>query len=440
MAAGSSHENQTQHLILAAEREAQMVSAFARLLIITIAGAVFLLSGGINLPVAPVVLTYMGSYAVVSVASAVFSLKRLFNPKLSLLFTAIDGIALALLIGFALRVTGSPLALHGAVPGFVFFFSILILATMRYTVGPVLVAFFSFAGTWLVFSNLTGGSTLPPETGPGPWFFFGTVQNAARWGFVAIATLLCLLAVYRRRKTLEAAIASANKSANLSRYLPDRVADLVADQGIDALSTGHQQQAAVLFIDIRGFTGISENLPPAEVSTLLSGFRSIVSDEVEAEDGIVDKFIGDAVMAVFGVPEGAPDNEKRAVRCALSVLARIEDWNGKRHGAGLSGIRVTIGVHCGEVFAGAVGTENRMEFTVLGDTVNIAARLQEAAKTVDSGLVVSKTLLDRTGLAVGDQADWMPMAETTIRGRKDSISLFRYAGSHENTGLQDSIG
>jgi ribose/xylose/arabinose/galactoside ABC-type transport system permease subunit len=209
MTASSLTESHMRPLILAAEREAQMVSAFACLAVITIAMTIFIFAGGIDLPVAPVVFTYLVSYALVCVVSAIFSLKRFFNPWMSLLFTAIDGISLALLIGFALWITGSPMSLHGAVPGFVFIFSILILSTMRYTVGPTLVAFFSFAATPILFSNISGDGGLPVD--PNTNFFFGTVQNAARWGFLGIATILCLLAVTRRRKTLEGAIVAAKK-------------------------------------------------------------------------------------------------------------------------------------------------------------------------------------------------------------------------------------
>jgi adenylate cyclase len=435
MVGKSSTASHAHRLILAAEREAQMVSAFARLAIITIAMTIFLLSGGINLPVAPIVLTYLGSYALVSIVSGVFSLKRFFSPRMSLLFTAIDGISLALLIGFALLVTGSPMKLHGAVPGFVFIFSILILATMRYTIGPTLVAFLSFGATWFLFSLIVDygllKSPLPSGSVPEPNFFFGTVQNAARWGFLAIATILCLLAVTRRRKTLEAAINAANKTANLSRYLPDRVAKLVAEQGIDALSSGGKQNAAVLFVDIRGFTGISEQVEPQELSAMLSEFRSIVSLEVEAHFGIVDKFIGDAVMAVFGVPDERSDDADCGIKCAVGIIDKMKVWNEERREAFQPPILITIGVHCGEVFAGAVGAENRMEFTVVGDTVNIAARLQEAAKNTESGLVVSQTLLERSGSFNREDHAWNALNESSIRGRQGKVVLYSYISSPE---------
>lgn len=426
MTGRSTSQDHTRLLILAAEREAQMVSAFARMAITTIAISIFLLAGGINLPVAPVVLGYLESYALVSATSAVFSLKRYFTPWISLLFTAIDGISLALLIGFALRITGSPMNLHGAVPGFVFIFPILILATMRYTTGPTLVAFLSFAATWFVFTKLAGNA--PPTdalpAGAGPEFFFGPVQNAARWGFLGIATLIGLLAVVRRRKTLEAAIASANKTANLSRYLPDRIAEVVAEQGIDALTAGKRQNATVLFADIRGFTGLSEQLTPEDISILLSEFRSIVATEIDHHAGVVDKFIGDAVMALFGVPDQHPNSEKSGLECAIRILDKIALWNETRQANQLPQIEVTIGVHCGEVFAGTVGTQTRMEFTVLGDAVNIAARLQELAKTTSSGLVVSQALLEKSGQKAGGQ--WIALENSAIRGRTGRISLFEY--------------
>lgn len=379
---------------------------------------------------APVVLSYLGFYALVSLVSAIFSLNRFFNPWMSLLFTAIDGISLALLIGFVLRVTGSPMSFHGAVPGFLFIFPILILATMRYTIGPALVAFCSFAATWYFFSLSAGDSIVNDASGAGadPHFFFGTVQNNARWGFLGIATLLGLLAVIRRRKTLEAAIDAANKTANLSRYLPDRIANIVAKQGIDALSLGKQQHATVMFVDIRGFTGISEQLSPEELSVFLSEFRSIVTTEVDAHFGIIDKFIGDAVMAVFGVPDEQVNSADLGLRCAISILDQMTIWTDTRRQAAQPDILVTIGVHCGEVFAGAVGTENRMEFTVLGDTVNIAARLQEVAKNTKTGLVVSQNLLKKSGHLSRDSEKWKPMDERSIRGRSEKISLFEYVG------------
>lgn len=425
--------DQARTLILDAEREAQLVSAFARLLIVSIAAAIFLVAGGTHLPVAPVVLTYLGSYALISAASAVFSTRRYFRPWLGLVFTAVDGASLALLIGFALLVTGSSFALHGAVPGFFFIFCILILASMRYTVGPAIVACTSFVVTWWLFASIAADPVIADQSGAArgtdPDFFFGPVQNAARWGFLGIATILSILAVVRRRKTLETAISSTIKTANLSRYFPERIASLVAEQGIEALTSGKQQNAVIVFVDLRGFTGMSERMAPADLNDFLSAFRSLVSEEVDAHGGFVEKFIGDAVMVVFGVPDGRTGYEKNAVQFTLAVLNRIEKWNVVRSAGGQEDVSVTLGAHAGVVFSGAVGTADRMEFTVLGDVVNIAARLQEIAKDTRSGVAISRDLLELAGQLAEEETHWLELETVSIRGRAADISAYSYVRS-----------
>lgn len=407
---------QTHHLIREAERDAQRVSAFARLAITALAAGIFLTAGGLSLPVAPIVLTYLGSYGAVSVASAILARPRFFHPHLSLVFTAIDGAALALLVGAALRATGTPYAFHAAVPGFVFIFCILILSSMRYTVGPVLMVLVSFSATWLAFTSLVAPL---PAAQARPEFFFGTTQNAARWGFLVIATGLAVIAVRRRRRTLERAIAAAHARTNLSRYLPPRVAEVVAAEGLAALGTGRTQEAAVLFIDIRGFTALSEHMPPEDLGAMLSAFRGTVSEAIDAQGGIVEKFIGDAVMAVFGVPEPRSDHAGAALACIADIRARLETWNSTRRAAGLPAIAVSMGAHSGPLFAGAIGTEERIEFTVLGDTVNIAARLQEAAKQTASGAVASDALIAQASPAL--RAAWAFAGTAVLRGRTDPL-------------------
>lgn len=422
----------TRELIIAAEREAQMVSAIARLLLVASAIAIFLLSGGMELPVALLVLPYLGFYGFVSIVSGIFATRRFFRVWMGTVFTAIDGISLAVLIAFVLQRTGSPPSYFGAVPGFIFIFSVMILATMRYTIGPIVVSFLSFFLTLSVVLPLVEQgyfSAIVPASpaASSPNFFFGSVQSAARWGYVAIAAMLGLFVVLRRRRMLETAIILGQKEANLSRYLPSRVSQLVAEQGIDALSRGQRQQAAVLFVDIRGFTGMSETKTPEELTILLSEFRSVVSRAIEANNGIVDKFIGDAVMAVFGVPETSPDDAENALKGAQEVMESIDVWNESRSEPGNTPINVAMGVHFGEVFAGAVGTTERLEYTVLGDTVNVAARLQERAKETKSGLVVSEALLKSTGKLDAEPDSWRAMDSATIRGRHSDIPHFSHA-------------
>jgi adenylate cyclase len=151
-----------------------------------------------------------------------------------------------------------------------------------------------------------------------------------------------------------------------------------------------------------------------------------MSQEVDFIISIIDKFIGDAVMAVFGMPDAQNRSELNGINCAVSILEKMRPWNDHRREAAQTEIHVTVGVHCGEVFAGAVGTESRMDFTVLGDAVNIAARLQEAAKAAKSGLVVSKNLLDRSGYLSTESQKWRAINDDYIIRRPYRISLYEY--------------
>jgi len=140
----------------------------------------------------------------------------------------------------------------------------------------------------------------------------------------------------------------------------------------------------VMFIDIRGFTSRAETMDPAATGRLLADFRRFVVATATQCEGIVDKFIGDAAMLVFGLPSPRPDDARRALTCTLALLAGTPgEWARDLKATGGDGaIELGIGLHAGDAFCGVVGDETRLEFTVLGDTVNIAARLEQETKAV----------------------------------------------------------
>ena len=137
------------------------------------------------------------------------------------------------------------------------------------------------------------------------------------------------------------------------------MASILAAQGSAALRQGRQQPAAVLFADIRGFTARAEALPPPELARFMSAFRRRATRAIELHSGIIDKFIGDAVMAIFGVPDPGPSDAANAVRAALALLNEIDDWNREAAAEGLPSVCLGVGVHHGLVFAGALGDEAR---------------------------------------------------------------------------------
>ncbi|HET6603049.1 MAG TPA: adenylate/guanylate cyclase domain-containing protein [Xanthomonadaceae bacterium] len=174
----------------------------------------------------------------------------------------------------------------------------------------------------------------------------------------------------------------------LSRYLPPQVARQVLADEDNALG-GVSRVATVLFSDIRDFTTISEQIGARATVAMLNEYFPLMVDAINAHGGILDKFIGDAIMAVFGVPFPGDRDADDAMCTALEMLQRLEMFNAHRAEQGQDPIGMGIGLSTGELFAGNVGSPRRMNYTVIGDTVNLAARLETATKSYRVGLIVS---------------------------------------------------
>jgi adenylate cyclase len=154
---------------------------------------------------------------------------------------------------------------------------------------------------------------------------------------------------------------------------------------------GEKCNITVLFSDIRGFTSLSEKLPPEEVLTLLNLYFDRMGICIRNEKGLVNKFIGDAILAIFGAPIPTLDHSQRAIQCALQMRKELELLNKENHKRGTPELQIGIGIHTGEVLAGNVGNQNRMEYTVIGDTVNIASRLEGLCKEYKKDLILSES-------------------------------------------------
>jgi adenylate cyclase len=136
----------------------------------------------------------------------------------------------------------------------------------------------------------------------------------------------------------------------------------------------------VLFSDIRGFTALSETMPPGDMATLLTDYFTEMVDCVFRNEGTLDKFIGDAVMAQWGAPIGSKEDPDKAMQAALEMIAELDKLNKKWKSEGRPQLQIGIGLNHGEAFAGNIGSERRLEYTVIGDTVNTASRLCSAAE------------------------------------------------------------
>ncbi|WP_283741730.1 adenylate/guanylate cyclase domain-containing protein [Chelatococcus albus] len=257
---------------------------------------------------------------------------------------------------------------------------------------------------------------------------FGFPPNVMRFLMLLLAGATLVLAAARGRRLLHRAVEETTRRLNLGRYLPAELASVMAAGRMDELKTGRRATVALLFVDIRDSTTMEENLDPAKLAALMSEFRSRVSRAAAAHRGVVDKFIGDGAFLVFGVPEAAADDAARAIGCGKAIIASLASWNDMRRRAGEEPIRVGIGIHAGEAFVGAVGDDARLEFTVLGDAVNVACRLEQATKEHAVPLIVSR---DALVVAGEDPAAWDCLGSQRLRGRPLPVEIYAPASSPE---------
>jgi class 3 adenylate cyclase len=203
------------------------------------------------------------------------------------------------------------------------------------------------------------------------------------------------------------------------RYVTQQVADEIL-AGRVALG-GELRTATVLFSDIRDFTKMSEQLSPVDVVAFLNEYLGAMVDCVLEHDGVLDKFIGDAVMAVFGAPlsHGTQKDAENAVACALAMGRRLEEINARRLARGQPAIRIGIGLHTGELVAGNIGSPRRMEYTVIGDTVNTCSRLEHLTKDHGRRTLLSAT----TAQLVGARFPTVEVGVVPIRGRAESLVI-----------------
>lgn len=189
---------------------------------------------------------------------------------------------------------------------------------------------------------------------------------------------------------------------------------------IGAALGGETREVTVLFCDIRSFTAMSEKMEASEVVSLLNRYFTVLGQCITNNHGIINKYIGDAIMAIFGAPVESANSAQDAFNAACDMKKALADLNREFASQGLSELRFGIGIHTGSVFAGTIGAENRMEYTVIGDTVNTASRLESLCKTYKTDLLVSaaSAALQKTPLTF--------VAEAEIRGKTEPMKVYSW--------------
>jgi class 3 adenylate cyclase len=222
-------------------------------------------------------------------------------------------------------------------------------------------------------------------------------------------------AVDEMKRLHAAVVAKQTAAATLSSYVPQQVAERLASGDM----TQEELEVSVLFSDIRGFSTIAERLSARDIAEIVGRHLGAMAEVVTEHGGTIDKFQGDAVMAVFGAPEPLHDHAERALRCAIAMQRRQTELNAQGWGTdAVEILAIGVGVNTGLVVAGAVGGGGRLEYTVIGDAVNVAQRLQSEA---EGGEIVASA--STIGAANGIASE--PIGPRQVKGREEPVEVFR---------------
>ena len=242
---------------------------------------------------------------------------------------------------------------------------------------------------------------------------------------ITVRKALTDIAKLREIERLHAAAERARN--NLSRYFSPNIVEMLAAQD-EPLGAVRRQTVAVLFVDIVGFTRMAEAMSPEAVVTLLRQFHERMTAQIFACGGTVEKYIGDAILAVFGVPTPTGDDAANALICADMMLEALDRWDVEHIRDGETPLAIGIGLNYGPAVLGDVGSEHSMSFTVIGDTVNTASRLQGLTRTLKTPLVIGGPLVDaiRAGsseIAAALVSQLQDQGEQALRGRAGAVRV-----------------
>ena len=237
-----------------------------------------------------------------------------------------------------------------------------------------------------------------------------------------IICIICMASVYLIDRLMKDAIKFEKSTAQFGRYFSPSVREKIQETDLEIKEDENNiQMIAVMFTDIDNFTQLSEKLSSKEIIELLSEYQDRMIKPIFKNSGTVDKFIGDSVMATFGTPVSQGNDAQNAFNCAREMQIAMRQWAKERKDKNLIEITHRIGIHFGSCVVGNIGNEERKEFTVIGDVVNVANRVCDICKELNSEILITENLKNRLNEEINSEE----IKDHPIRGKKDKISLFK---------------
>jgi adenylate cyclase len=369
------------------QRSSEILMRMIQLGIVAAFGALYLVSPRTDGATAfSLVVPALVLYLVLTVIGLLWAWRGTIPDWAAYLSIVFDIGLLMLLIWSFHKQYGQPASFYLKAPTFLYVFIFIALRALRFEPKFVLAAGFAAIVAWLgmvlfvlVFEMSEGVVTRD--------YVRYLTSNALLIGAevdklisVAVVTGVLYVVLRRARSLLVRSVADSAAVVNLSRFFDDSVADRIR-LAEDLAVQGARREAAVLFVDLRGFTSLAALIDPDEVIRLLAAYQNRIVPIVRAHDGVIDKFLGDGVMATFGAVESSATFAADALRTVDAIMADVASWSDAEPALGRLGPRpLGAAVAAGTVIVGAVGSESRLEFTVIGQPVNLAAKLEKANK------------------------------------------------------------
>ncbi len=349
-------------------------------------------------------------YGAICILRLVLAYLRLLKPWMLYLSVVADvALLMALIWSFHFKYA-QPAAFYLKVPTLLYVFMFISLRTLRFEARLVMFTGVSAAAGWgFLTYYVASGRGGPPN--PTHNFVEYMTSNALLVGAevdkviaILLATFVLALAIARARHLLVRSVREGAAARDLSRFFDPGVAARIrgADMAIKA-GEGELRDVAILNVDLRGFTRLSTELTPAEVMKVLQDYQGRVCPLIQSHGGSIDKFLGDGILASFGAVAASPTAAADAMRAADAVIEAADRWIAERQAAGLPPLTLGLAVSSGRVVFGAVGDGERLEFTVIGDAVNFAAKLEKHNKDEKT-----RAITDATTYALAERQGYRP--------------------------------
>lgn len=233
-----------------------------------------------------------------------------------------------------------------------------------------------------------------------------------------------LLEIEKTNITLNKLIAKQNKTLGLLiKYVPEPIVRKALAQHDENIKEGEELEVALLFCDIRSFTSIAERLNPNQVVYFLNTYYSMMSDVIKNHNGVINQFVGDEIFVSFGAPVPIEQPEISAVNCALDMVKKLDEINTLLNATLNENMQVGIGINFGSIIAGNLGSDDRLSYSITGDAVNVAKRIESLTKTTDppNAILISQSIYDKTC----DKVNTEPWGEVEIKGKNKGISVYQ---------------